>query len=101
MGRHVQDGAEVMSALIKKPQNMVNTVVDITEDLGSHSAARLRVVDRIDHDGTPEVRIVVDRTARDGHGRVMAMASESVAIKHTQDLDDLVSALMALRETYQ
>ena len=97
----MQDGAEVMSALIKKPQNMVNTVVDITEELGSHSAARLRVIDRIDHDGNPEVRIVVSRTASDGHGRTIASVTEGVAIKHTQDLDDLVSALVALRETYQ
>lgn len=101
MGRHVQDGAEVMSALIKKPQNMVNTVVDITEELGGCSVARLRVIDRIDHDGTPEVRIVVSRTASDGHGRTIASVTEGVAIKHTQDLDDLILALTELRGTYQ
>lgn len=89
-----------MTSLVKKPQKAINAVFDVSHELSSCITARLRVVDCASPIGRSEVRVVVDRVIKNPDGRLVERVSEHFAITHTQDLDDLILALTALRETY-
>lgn len=90
-----------MSALIKKPRTGVKTVFDVSHELSSCVTARLRIIDCESLIGKSEVRVVVDRVIKNPDGRLVERVSEHFAITHVQDLDDLILALTALRETYE
>ena len=90
-----------MSALVKKPRSGVNTVFEVSHELSSYVTARLRVIDFESPIGKSEVRVSVDRTIKNPDGRLLERVNEHFAITHVQDLDDLILALTALRETYK
>jgi Tfp pilus assembly protein PilO len=82
-----------MSALIKKNHSSDTTVVEINDQL-VQCVRRLRVIERVRPSGA-QIDLLMEKVSD------TAASSMLMTITHVQDLDDLILALTALRETYE
>lgn len=82
-----------MTALIKKLMLDDKVIVEI-DDQRAQCLKRLRVIERV-RPGGAQIDLLMEKVGNN------SAASMLMTITHVQDLDDLILALTALRETYQ
>lgn len=82
-----------MSALIKKVHETDKTIVEINDRM-ANCVRRLRVIERV-RPGGAQIDLLMEKVSNS------TVSSMLMTITHVQELDDLVLALTALRETYE
>lgn len=94
MGHHVQDGADLMSALTKRPEPSTNTVFELRTQVGT-CIRQMKIIEATDQGYGSEVRIIIEKVWEPDNS-----TRGIITLTHTEQLDALIEALTKLRGTY-